>query len=54
MGCAPEPPTPTADLNFYPGMPRIDGLELPDGSVVRFVLHGDVIEVWVAASSEEA
>jgi len=37
-GCAPEPLNPTADISFYPGMRPIDGLDLPNGSVVRLIL----------------
>ena len=48
-GCAPAAPEARrADITYYPGMRPIDGLELPDGSVVRFILRGDVMEVWIA------
>ena len=53
-GCAPEPLNPTADISFYPGMRPIDGLDLPNGSVVRLILRGDVIEVWIAETLEGA
>ena len=53
-GCAPAPLNPTADITYYPGMRGIDGLELADGSVVRFVLRDDVMEVWLAETDEEA
>lgn len=53
-GCAPEPLIPTADINIYPGIRPIDGLELSDGSVVRFVLRDDVMEVWIAETAEGA
>lgn len=53
-GCAPAPLTPTADILYYPGMRTIDGLDLPDGSVIRFVLQGDVIEVWIAETDQSA
>ena len=53
-GCAPEPLDPTADISFYSGMRPIDGLELPNGSVVRFTLRDDVIEVWIAETLEGA
>lgn len=53
-GCAPEPLKPSADITYYPGMRPIDGLELPDGSVVRFILRDDVMEVWIAETTEGA
>ncbi len=53
-GCAPEPLQPTADITYYPGIRQIEGLELADGSVVRFVLRDDVIEVWLAETDETA
>jgi hypothetical protein len=53
-GCAPEPLNPTADITFYSGMRPIDGLELPNGSVVRLTLRDDVIEVWIAETLEGA
>lgn len=52
--CAPEPLSPTADINFFSGMRQIDGLELADGSVVRFILREDVMEVWIAETDEAA
>ena len=52
--CAPEPLSPTADINFFSGMRQIDGLELADGSVVRFILRADVMEVWIAETDEAA
>jgi hypothetical protein len=53
-GCAPEPLKPSADITYYPGMRPIDGLELPDGSVVRFIMRDDVMEVWIAETTEGA
>jgi hypothetical protein len=53
-GCAPAPLNPTADITYYPGMRGIEGLELADGSVVRFILRGDVMEVWLAETDEAA
>jgi hypothetical protein len=35
-------------------MRPIDGLDLPNGSVVRLILRGDVIEVWIAETLEGA
>jgi hypothetical protein len=35
-------------------MRGIEGLELADGSVVRFILRGDVMEVWLAETDEAA
>jgi hypothetical protein len=53
-GCGPEQLPPTADLTIYPGMPPIEGLDLPDGSVVRFVLREGVVDVWVVPMREDA
>ena len=53
-GCAPEPLTATADISLYPGMRQIEGLELADGSVVRFILRDDVMEVWIAETDQTA
>ena len=53
-GCAPEPLGPVADIQFYSGMRPVDGLELPNGSVVRFILRDDAIEVSVAETLEGA
>lgn len=52
--CAPMPLDPVADITFYPEMTRIDGLDLAEGSVVRFLLKGDVIEVWIGETVEGA
>jgi hypothetical protein len=52
--CAPEPLEPTADVTFFEGMRPIDGLELPDGSLLRFVLREDVMEVWIAETAQGA
>ncbi len=53
-GCAPEPLDPVADITFYSEMREIDGLDLPPGSIVRFVLRDDVIEVWIAETMQGA
>ncbi|HWM15501.1 MAG TPA: hypothetical protein VNP97_02820 [Microbacterium sp.] len=53
-GCGPEQLPPAADLTIYSGMPVIDGLDLPDGSVVRFSLRNGVIDVWIVPISEKA
>ncbi|HEX5729849.1 hypothetical protein, partial [Microbacterium sp.] len=53
-GCAPQQLEATADLTFYPGMREVEGFDLPDGSVVRFVLIGDSVEVWIASADEAA
>jgi hypothetical protein len=53
-GCAPEPLSPTADIMFTPGMREVEGFDLAQGSVVRFQLRGDVIEVWIAETDEAA
>lgn len=53
-GCAPEPLHPVADVIFFPGMRQIEGLDLPDGSVLRFTLRDDVMEVWVAETVGDA
>jgi hypothetical protein len=52
--CAPQPLAATADIVFYQGMRQIDGLELSDGSVVRFILSGELMEVWIAETDEAA
>jgi hypothetical protein len=52
-GCAPEPLQPTADVTFFEGMRSIDGLELPDGSLLRFVLRDDVMEIWIAETVQD-
>ena len=53
-GCAPEPLRPSADVTFYQGMRPIAGLDFPEGSVVRFILRDDVMEVWIAETTEGA
>ncbi|MCR2763607.1 hypothetical protein NQ152_08805 [Microbacterium sp. zg.B48] len=53
-GCAPEQLAPTADLTYYPGMTRVDGLQLPDFSVVRFILRAGTVEVWIAETDDVA
>jgi hypothetical protein len=53
-GCAPEPLDAMADVTFFTGMRPVDGLELPEGSVLRFILRGDVMEVWIAETLEGA
>lgn len=53
-GCAPEPLDAIADVTFFAGMRPIDGLDLPEGSVVRFIVRGDVMEVWIAQTVEGA
>lgn len=45
--CAPAPMDPIVQLVIYQGMPQIEGLELPNGSVVRFTRHGDAVDVKV-------
>ena len=53
-GCAPQPLDAMADVTFFAGMRPINGLELPEGSVLRFILRGDVMEVWIAETLEGA
>jgi hypothetical protein len=53
-GCAPEPLQPTADVIFYAGMRPIEGLELPEGSVLRFTLRDQVMDVWRAETTAGA
>lgn len=53
-GCAPEPLSPTADVIFFSGMRPIDGLDLPDGSVLRFTLREQVMDVWIAETTAGA
>jgi hypothetical protein len=52
--CGPEQLPLVADLQIYPMMPAIEGLDLPVGSVVRFVLRDGVVEVRIVSMSEEA
>lgn len=52
--CAPEPIEPVVDLTIYPGMPAIEGLDLPVGSVVRLALRGGVVDVTVAEAGSDA
>ncbi|WP_091489742.1 hypothetical protein [Microbacterium pygmaeum] len=46
--CVPVGLDPVVDMMIYPGMPGLDGLDLPVGSVVRLALHGDVVDVSIA------
>ena len=47
--CSPPPLPASADLFIFPGWTKVyTGLELPAGSVVRFVQSGDDVEVWTA------
>jgi hypothetical protein len=47
--CSPRPLPASADLFIFPGWtPQYIGLDLPAGSVVRFVQSGDDVEVWTA------
>lgn len=52
-GCAPDGLTVIADAQAYPGAPRFLDT-LPEGSVVRFEMRGDVIDVWVVEADEPA
>jgi hypothetical protein len=45
--CAPPGLDPTYDLSVWPGLPDAVTDGLPQGSVIRFVLHGDRVHVWV-------
>lgn len=47
--CAPPGLDPTYDLSIWPGLPSEVTDGLPQGSVIRFVLHGDRVNVWVRA-----
>ena len=52
-GCAPEGLAVIADAQAYPGsVAFLD--DLPEGSVVRFEVRGDVIDVWVVAADDPA
>jgi hypothetical protein len=53
-GCAPGELDPTVDLNIFDGMPAATILDLPTGSVLRFILRGDVVGVWLAEVAEPA
>lgn len=45
--CAPAPMDPIVQMVIYQGMPQFEGLELPNGSVVRFTRSGDAIDVQI-------
>jgi len=53
-GCTPEPLRASADLTFFAGTGPVPGLDLPEQSVVRFILRDGVVEVWVAPATEGA
>lgn len=46
-GCAPPALDPIAEVMLYPDARPIEGLDLPIGSVVRFVLRQGVVQVWI-------
>lgn len=52
--CTPSGLDPTIDLYKYAGFnDRVFGY-IPDGSVIRFVLRGDAVEVWIAQAQTQA
>lgn len=47
--CSPRPLPASVDLFIFPGWTKTyTGLDLPAGSIVRFVQSGDAVEVWTA------
>ena len=52
-GCAPRPLDPVAEVSPYPVIRTIEGLDLPIGSLIRFILHDDTVQVWIDESGEQ-
>ena len=52
--CTPPPMDPILDLYIYPGASELEQFRLPVGSVVRFTLRGDAVDVFVAEASAHA
>ncbi|WP_091706855.1 hypothetical protein [Microbacterium sp. cf046] len=52
-GCAAGDIDPIADFTVYAGMRTIEGLDLPVGSLVRFMLSDGAVEVWIDRSEEQ-
>lgn len=53
MSCTPAPLNPVIDL-MLEGIPSEIAANLPSGSVVRFMLNGDRVDVWVAGGATKA
>lgn len=51
-GCAAGALDPIADVVYYPDSRPIRGLDLPPGSVVRFILTQGAVEVWIDENVE--
>lgn len=45
--CMPAGLDPKIDFTLYSGMAELVGDDLPDGTALRFVHRGDVVDVWV-------
>jgi hypothetical protein len=52
VGCAPRPLDPVADISPYPVIRAIEGVDLPIGSVVRFILRENAVQVWIDENAE--
>ncbi|MFG6502438.1 hypothetical protein [Microbacterium sp. P05] len=53
LSCTPRGLDPTVDLTVWEGMPEGIAGDLPTGSVVRFVLEGDHVQVWERAADSD-
>jgi hypothetical protein len=51
-GCAPRPLEPMTDIFPYPVLRPIEGVDLPIGSVVRFILRENAVHVWIDENAE--
>ena len=52
-GCAPRPLDPIADVTLYPDNRAIEGLDLPFGSTLRFILREGAVQVWIDENVEQ-
>jgi hypothetical protein len=50
-GCAPGKLDPTVNFSVIEGVDGAAAAHLPVGSLLRFVLHNGVVEVWIAETS---
>ncbi|MET0781986.1 MAG: hypothetical protein ABWZ16_10735 [Microbacterium sp.] len=53
-GCAPRPLDPVAEVSPYPVIRAIEGLDLPTGSLIRFILHEGRVQVWIDEGAEKS
>lgn len=54
-GCAGEPLTVYADVRVYAGQePEVLAGDLAEGSLIRFELRGDSVDVWIVEAEEAA